>query len=182
MTALLPIVTGRLVLRDFRSEDAPAVHVYGSDPEVVRYLPWGPNTEAESQAFLKRMLADQAEEPRTKFELPVTLKASGELSGSCGVRIRSVNRREAVMGYVYRRDVWGNGYATEAARVLVAFGFEQLGMHRIYATCDVNNVASARVLEKAGMQREGLLRQDMLLRGRWRDSYLYAILEDDPRP
>ena len=55
-------------------------------------------------------------------------------------------------------------------------------MHRIYATCDVNNVASARVLEKAGMQREGLLRQDMLLRGRWRDSYLYAILEDDPRP
>ena len=83
------------------------------------------------------------------------------------------------MGYVFRRDAWGNGYATEAAKALAASGFGQLGMHRIYAHCDVDNVASARVLEKAGMQREGLLRQHMLIRGRWRDSYLYAALEDE---
>lgn len=181
MTAFLPIVTERLVLRDLTMDDAPAVHRYGSDPEVVRYMPWGPNTWADTQDFLERKLDDQRADPRRGFDLAVTLASSGELIGACGITIISTERLQAAMGYAYRRDIWGRGYATEAARALVAFGFEQLGMHRICAYCDVDNIASARVLEKTGMQREGLVRHDAFMHGQWRDSYLYAILEDDPR-
>ena len=144
-------------------------------------MPWGPNTWADTQEFLGRKLDDQSADPRGYFDLAVTLASSGELVGGSGIRVASPHRREAHLGYAYRRDVWGLGYATEAARALIAFGFERLGMHRICAYCDVDNIASARVLEKAGMQREGLLRQHMLMHGRWRDFYLYAILEDDRR-
>ena len=76
---------------------------------------------------------------------------------------------------------WGHGYATEAARAWIAFGFASLDKHGIQAYCDVQNAASARVLEQAGMRREGFLRQHLLVRCRWRDSYLYDILEDDWR-
>jgi len=70
-------------------------------------------------------------------------------------------------------------YATEAARALLTFGFGQLRLHRIFATCDPANTASARVLEKIGMQREGLLREHEWVKGRWRDSFLYAILDHE---
>lgn len=179
MAELLPIVTGRLVLRDFTMDDAPGVHLYGSDAEVVRYLPWGPNTWTDTQDFLRRKLDDHHANPRSGFGLAATLGSSGELIGACGIRITSTRLREATLGYTYRRDVWGKGYGTEAAKALVAFGFEQLGMHRVYALADVDNVASVRVLENVGMVREGLLRQHMPIRGRWRDSYLYAILEEE---
>ena len=181
MTAFLPIRTARLVLRDFTPEDASAVHRYGSDPEVVRHLPWGPNTWRDTQDFLRRKVGNQCADPRRAFDLAVTLASGGELIGAGGVRITSPQFRTAIMGYAYRRDAWGMGYATEAAQALVAFGFGKLGMHRIYAFCDTDNLASARVLEKTGMQREGVLRQHVLVRGRWRDSCLYAILEDEWR-
>lgn len=181
MTDLLPILTARLVLRDFTIEDGPAVHRYGSDPEVVRYLPWGPNTLSDTQAFLRRKLDSQRADPRRVFDLAVTLASGGDLIGAAGIRITSPRFRTASMGYAYRRDVWGQGYATEAARALVAFGLGELGMHRLYAFCDTDNAASAQVLEKTGLQREGRLRRHVLVHGRWRDSYLYAILEDDWR-
>jgi RimJ/RimL family protein N-acetyltransferase len=85
----------------------------------------------------------------------------------------------AWIGYVINPRCWGRGYATEAAREMLRFGFGELELHRIEATCDVLNAASARVLEKIGMQREGLLREHMWLRDRWRSSYLYSILADE---
>jgi RimJ/RimL family protein N-acetyltransferase len=71
------------------------------------------------------------------------------------------------------------GYATETAKALLKLGFDTLGLHRISATCDVLNKASFNVLEKIGMKREGHLKEDIYLRNRWRDSYIYAILEQD---
>jgi len=83
------------------------------------------------------------------------------------------------MGYAYHRDTWGHGYATEAARRIVRFGFENIGLHRICAYCDARNAASARVLEKAGMRREGHLREATRMRDGWGDEYVYAVLRDD---
>ncbi len=93
--------------------------------------------------------------------------------------IVSPENRTADMGYGLNSDFYGRGYATEAARAVLDFGFNDLGLHRIWATVDVNNDASRRVLERIGMKREGILRKDKLVRGRWRASYLYAILEDE---
>lgn len=180
MKPMLPITTSRLVLRDFVAEDWQAVHAYASDPEVVRYMPFGPNTQQESRDFIERMLADQAEGAREALQPAVTLKDGGSLIGACRIGVvAGVGLSEASLGYTLRRTAWGHGYATEAARALVALGFDTMGVHRVHATCDVDNIASARVLEKLGMHREGLLRENVRLRTGWRDSYLYAIVESD---
>jgi ribosomal-protein-alanine N-acetyltransferase len=173
------LTTDRLVLREFREDDLAAVHEYGSDPEVVRYMPWGPNSDEDTRTFIERALVCQEGDPRTTYELAVTLREGGKLVGGCGIHAISFANRSAFMGYCLRRDVWGLGYATEAARALVAFGVETLGLHRMAATSDIENAASIRVLEKVGMRREAQFREDTLLRGRWRDSYLYAVLEHE---
>lgn len=174
----MTLTTDRLILREFRDADWVAVHEYASDPEVVRYMPWGPNTEEDTRAFVGRAIVSQADDPRTGYEFAITLRG-GRLVGGCGIHAMNATNRSAFMGYCLSRDVWGQGFATEAAGALMAFGFEALGLHRIAATCDVDNAASAKVLEKAGMRREAHFREDTLLRGRWRDSYLYAVLEDE---
>ncbi|MHC5035460.1 MAG: GNAT family N-acetyltransferase [Planctomycetota bacterium] len=173
------LTTERLLLRELCEDDWQAVHEYGSDPEVVNHLPWGPNTEADTREFVARTIAAQSEEPRVHYTFAIVRKADGQLVGSIGLNVSSVPNREGWIGYALAKRFWGQGYATEAARAVVAFGFGQVGLHRIFATCDPQNVASARVLEKVGMRREGLMRQHMPVRGTWRDSCLYAILEDD---
>lgn len=173
------LTTPRLVLRELALEDAPAVQAWAADPEVARYMPWGPNTPEETEAFLRGVVPTRWETPRRTFELGVVLRASGGLVGACGIRIRSPEDRVADLGYAFRRDAWGQGLATEAARALVEFGFRTLRMHRIWATCHVDNARSARVLEKVGMQHEGRLRENVLKNGAWRDSWLYAVVEGD---
>ena len=81
--------------------------------------------------------------------------------------------------YLYARLFWGRGYATEAARAILAYAFRDLDLHRVYATCRPANVGSSRVLEKLGMRREGHLVQHRWMKGRWQDSLLYAILDDE---
>ncbi len=177
--AFIKLETARLILRDFRKDDWEAVHEYGTDLEVVRFMPWGPNTESDTKDFIKLSLASQREEPRTKFEFAVTLAESERLIGGAGIRVSAPADRGADMGYCLHRDIWGQGYATEAAGAIVGFGFEKLGLHRVFATCDTGNEASARVLEKIGMRREAHFKQDNMIRGKWRDSYLYAVVEDE---
>jgi RimJ/RimL family protein N-acetyltransferase len=173
------IETERLLLRDFRTEDWESVHEYAIDPEVFRHMPWGPNSEDETRAFIERAIVSSLEEPRLKFELAVTLKTDGSLIGGGGIRVADQNLRSADMGYCLRRDAWGRGIGTEVARGLVEFGFAGLGVHRIWATCDVENTPSAHVLQKAGMTLEGTMRDDTWLRGQWRSSRLYSILESE---
>jgi len=169
--------TNRLVLREFNELDWQAVHEYASDPQVVRYMPWGPNAKKESQGFIQRVIARQQEKPRRNYEFAVALKTEDRLIGSCGINISNPGDQEGWIGYCFNRHFWGQGYATEATRALLCFVFSQLKLHRIFATCDTKNIASARVLEKIGMQREGHLREYKWVRGRWRDSFLYAVLD-----
>ncbi len=155
-----------------------AVHRYGSDAQICQYMPWGPNELEQTRAFLDTAIATQSAEPRSAFEIAITLRETGELIGGCGLRLRDRDNHSGDLGYALRRDQWANGYATEAAMALIRLGFEKLDMHRIWATCDVANAASARVLEKIGMQREGTLRENVWQRGAWRSSYLYAIINE----
>lgn len=172
----MKIETDRLILRDFVQDDFEAVHEYASDPEVIRYMVFGPNTLEESHAFMARVIAYQQDDPRRNFEVAVTLK-NGALIGGCG--IRNVSKIEASMGYIFNKKYWGNGYATETAKALVKFGFSEMGVHRIHATCDPRNIASKRVLEKAGMTLEGKLRENILQHGEYRDSLMLSILEHE---
>jgi len=148
---------------------------------VLRYLSWGPNDLNATREFLARVAEHATRSPRQAFELAIVRREDDELIGGLRLSHQSALQRDASVGYLLRRDAWGVGYATEATRALVDYGFGTLGVHRIWATCDVDNVASARVLEKTGMRREGILRSHMPHGDGWRDSYLYALVDNDPR-
>lgn len=171
--------TRRLRLRDYVPSDLEAVHVFASDPAVVEHLPFGPNDLADTDAFLGRAMASARASPRRTYEVALTDRETHELIGGIRLGIQSDVHRDASLGYILRRDLWGRGLVTEAAAALVNLGFARLGLHRIWATCSVENVASRRVLEKIGMHREAHLRDHLWVKGRWRDSYLYAFLESD---
>ena len=171
------IETARLVLRELREADWAAVLAYQSDPRYLRYYLWTERTEQAVREFVGMLVRDGAERPRTAFQLAVTLPVDGRLIGNCGIRVGAPDAREADIGYELDPRYWGHGYATEAARAMVAFGFRNLGLHRVWAWCIAENVASARVLEKIGMRREGRLREKEWMKGRWWDTLLYAILE-----
>ncbi len=171
----------RVALREYGEGDLDAVLRYAADPEVTRYLPWGPDSPEEAAAFLARVVAQANLRPRTQYEVAVVLRASGELIGAARLGLSPAHGRRGDIGYVVRRDMWRQGVATEAARLLLGFGFAVLGLHRIEATCDPDNVASRRVLEKLGMQFEGRLRDDLPMRDGWRDSLLFSILEGEWR-
>jgi len=172
----LPISTPRLVLRDFAPLDWYAVHAYASDAETMRFMFHEPRDAADARAYVERMLASQRATPRTSWELAVVRRDDGAVIGACDLTLAGDAGGD--LGYVLARDCWGRGYATEAATALVRAGFEELGLRRIFATCDVDNVASARVLEKVGLVREGLLERHKHARGRWWTSWQYAIAAD----
>ena len=169
----------RLLLREFEHSDWPALHAYTSDPEVVKYMPFGVNTEAEARAHIAECLATAAEEPRQIYELAVVLRVENRLIGTATLALHFRERRNASFSYLFHRDYWGRGYATEAMRRLIDYGFTELQLHRVEDSCDTRNLASARVMEKLGMRREGHLRESIWKDGRWCDEYLYALLIDD---
>jgi len=179
--ARTPPLGARLCLREYRTDDVAAVLAYASDPEVTRYLPWGPEGPEEVSAFLERTAAEAREAPRRQWELAAVRRDTQELLGAGRIGIVSFENRLGDVGYVLRRDAWGKGLGGEIAELLVRFGFAGLGLHRIEATCDPENQASRRVLERAGLRCEGLVREHLLVRGRWRDSLLFGILEQEWR-
>ncbi|WP_341525888.1 GNAT family protein [Nostoc sp. UHCC 0302] len=181
MAVNLPLQTERLIIRDIVASDLEAVHSYACESEVVRFMPWRPNSLEDTKNFIDRAIALQKDEPRHHFELAVILKSKQQLIGACGLHLSNADNREGLIGYCYNQNFWGQGYATEAARALLSLGFEQLGLHRIIATCDPANIGSARVMEKAGMRREGHFRENIWIKGKWRDTLLYAILESEQK-
>lgn len=172
----IPVETDRLLLREFGKDDFDAVHAYATDVEVVRYMPWGPNGEADTREFLARAAASARAVPRAGYELAVVEKATSRLVGGVGLHRSEPASGTAMIGYCLARSAWGRGLATEAARAMLAFGFGELGLHRVWAGCDPDNAGSVRVLEKIGMRREGHLREDTWIRDEWRDTLVYGIL------
>jgi [ribosomal protein S5]-alanine N-acetyltransferase len=175
------LTTNRLILREFVESDWQAVLAYQSDPAYLRYNPWWQRTELDVRSFVHMFIDWSEEVPRKKFQFAIILKEEGCLIGNCGLRKQSAYIQMADLGYEIDRRYWGYGYATEASRALLEFGFEQLGLHRIWAYCIAENVASARVLEKIGMKYEGLQRESEWMKNRWWDTLHYAILDHEWR-
>lgn len=126
-----------------------------------------------------RFVSQQREQPRTKFQFAIVLPAGGHIIGTCGLRINDPALREGNIGYELDSRYWGQGYATEAACEMLRVGFEEHNLHRIWAGCVAENVGSARVLEKIGMQREGHFREKEFFKARWWDSLLYGIIDHE---
>jgi RimJ/RimL family protein N-acetyltransferase len=172
------ITTARLVLRRPKLSDASAIHAYGRDPEVARLMDWRAHTSLDDAVA---HVADAARQWDSGLEYSwvLTVKPEDRAIGSVGCRVRG---HAVDLGYVLARDQWGRGYATEAARAVFEWARRLDGIHRVWATCDVDNLASARVLEKLGMSREGRLRRATIrpnLPSRVpRDTLVYAWIRD----
>lgn len=117
--------------------------------------------------------------PRDEVHLAAELHTARKVIGTIRLKVQNEQTRAADLGFVFHRQYWNQGYATEAISAVLRVAFTTLGLHRVWATCDTRNVGSRRVMEKVGMRREAEFRQDAFQKGQWRDSYLYAILEDD---
>ena len=153
-----PIETERLLLRPFTLDDAEALHAIWSDPGARRFrddVPdWPrPRMVEDTRRYLEPIVAGQAE--RGYASWAVIEKATGRLIGDCGLFPADGVGPEIELAYGLAPDVWGRGYATEAAAACVRAGFEQLGATRIVADVDPENPASIRVLEKAGFEPAG---------------------------
>ncbi len=167
-----PVVASgeRVNLGWFLPADFEAVHAFASDPRVCEYMTWRPNTLADTHRFLLDRMTPATDD----YQLAILLR--GRVIGSAGVWVTDPQNKVGELGYTLSPDVWGNGYATEVAKLLIEIGHARLELVRIAATCDVENVASARVLEKAGMVREGILRSLKVVRGDRRNHYLYSAV------
>ncbi len=171
-----------VVVREVEQGDAEAAFAWGSDPEYFAYLPFEPvQTMDQEHAFVDEVIRAARTTPRRGYHLAVTVAATAEMVGLVDLRITSVRHRSAELGFGLRKDARGQGLATEAAELVVDFGFRVLGLHRITAGHHPDNVASGRLLERLGMKREGRLRENLLSHGTWRDSIVYSVLEHEWR-
>lgn len=169
----------QIYLREFREQDWIAVHQYASNELVCRYQAWGPNTEDDSRRFIQQAIYDAGMHPRKRYALAIIIKETQYLVGAGEINIRDTHGHNGELSYILHPSYWKKGFATEAARLLIDFGFSKLYLHRIYATCDPRNIASCKVMEKTGLTYEGRMRENLLIKDGWRDSLLYSILESD---
>lgn len=164
--------TERLILRPVTVKDAEDVYEYGSDPETVKYVFNIYKSLEEAQG---RILDYFVKDPLGKFG--IELKSSHKLIGTIDFRLDTPDLK-AEIGYAIGRNYWGNGYVPEAATRLLQLGFEELGLKRINALHCSENLKSGRVMQKIGMQKEGVLHNNSRLKGRTVDDVIYAITDE----
>lgn len=178
VTALPTMETARLCIRPFTPDDAPEVGRMLAERRVTEMTLSYPHPYPDGLALQWIASHAPAAAEGTSYNLAIERKEDGTLLG--GVLIIPTPRfRRGEIGYWLGIEHWSNGYATEAARRIVAFGFEQLGLVRIQATCYPRNPASAKVMQKIGMAHEGLLRGYSYKDGIQEDIAMYAMLRSD---
>ncbi len=181
----MQIETERLLLRDFVLEDAEALVACRSDDRYWRYYTKPDDIAAATRQHVELFVGWQKAEPRTHFQLAIVLKEPGQLIGDCGLRLRAQvpygedGPLEADIGYELDPAYWRHGYATEAVRALVDYGFSELGLHRIWTFAVADNEPSWRLMERIGMRREGLLKGNVPLQGGWADTVVYGLLAEE---
>jgi RimJ/RimL family protein N-acetyltransferase len=173
-----PLEGERLLLRPYEPGDYEALHAIQSRADVNRYLYTDARSPEEVAASLERKMAavSLADEGDT-LATAIVLRSSGEMVGDCILHWVSRQHRCGEIGFIVHPDHHGRGYATEASRLLLRFGFDTVGFHRIVGRLEARNTASARVLEKLGMRREALLIENERVKDEWQSEVVYAMLD-----
>jgi len=169
----------RLILREINANDLDFIHQLHSLPEVDEYNTLGiPENKLVTEKLLLGWLEALAQLPRNRFIFLIENNNQAPI-GLLGLNNGKPNYAKAEIWYKLHPDFWAKGYATEAVKLILDFGFNQLQLHRIEAGCAVGNIGSIRVLEKAGFTKEGHTRKLLPIRGKWHDNFGFAILEED---
>ncbi len=170
---------GEFYLRGYRVSDKKDYFNYMMNEEVVRYIPEEciPNT-MERAAEEVQYVMDLFHYHRSIY-WAIALKKNDRLVGSCGFNFWNRDHCRAEISYDLAREYWGKGIITEVVKKVSSFGFVQMNLNRIEATVIPDNIPSIRVLEKAGYEKEGILREQKLLHGNFRDAVMYSLLKRD---
>lgn len=170
----------RLILRDPVLEDWQGAHGFLADPAVMRWIHLGPlpYSEAQSRHWITDLIFHNRQQPRTSHNALIVERASHSVIGWIGIGKPSAKHAAAGdldFGYALAQAYWGQGVMTEALHMLLTFAFTELGANRVFATCEVQNIGSYRVMEKAKMKRE----QRYTEADGHKEMFLYAISKTD---
>jgi RimJ/RimL family protein N-acetyltransferase len=171
-----PILTERLALRPWRTDELDRYYALGSLPEVARYLYEEPLTRAEAADRLSRVRSHIVEVD-SWMNLATELSAEGIVVGDVGLCWRSDAHRQGEIGYVFFPEHQGHGYATEAAAAMIELAFTDLAVHRVTARLDARNTASAAVAQRLGLRSEAHLVENEFVKGEWVDELVFAVLD-----
>ena len=177
------LTSRRLVIRRFGLGDAEAFAAYRSDEEVARYQDWEcPYPISEGRKFIASLQHLAPGTPDTWFQFAVSLASSGALIGDVALHASRVDMRQAELGFTLASAHQGQGYATEAVRVVLQYAFGPLSMHRVFSRTDARNLRAQRLLKRSGFRLESELRDSIWFKGAWATEILYAQLKSDWRP
>ena len=178
-TGTRTIETERLLLRKFTMADAEDMfREWAGDENVTRHLSFTPHkSSGETKTIIAQWLAGYEE--LNNYQYAMEIKNSGELIGSITVRIKNEKAKTADAGYCIGVKYWNKGYTSEALRALIHYMFYDVGVNRIEAYHAVNNPASGKVMQKAGMYHEGTCRQKYMSNEGWQDSDIYGLVRED---
>ena len=174
----LPITTERLVLRRYTHDDAQDVLEFASQPSVAKVT--SANIEATEEGIRRYIDLQTSYQPFEKdkvFDLAIERKEDGKVIGLLTLVCR--DHRKGTIGWALGVEYRGQGYATEAAKALMGYGFRSLGLHRVQADTSSGNPDSWRLMERLGMRREAELREAVYEEGEWLDTYIYGMLADE---
>ena len=178
----MKIETARLVLTEIGWDDLNDIHHLHSIAEVDEYNTLGiPISENETKEIIRPTIEDQQSKIRKLYTWKINKKTDGNFIGLAGMTLTADRFRLGEIYYKLLPSSWGRGYATEVGKALIKSGFEDFNLHKIEAGVATENEKSIRVLEKLSMAREGVRRKVLPIRGEWKDSYHYGIVEDDRR-
>lgn len=173
------ISTERLLLRPHRRDDLDDLFAFHSDPDVARYIPWPVRDRQQTRAALGAKLdACSLQEPGDWLVLAVELVAERRVIGEVLLKWSDAANRQGELGFAFGSKYQGQGYAYEAARAMLGYGFDDFGLHRITALCVAQNLASAALLERLGFSRQGSV-DDVVFKGDWVTNLLYALTESE---
>ena len=175
----MELETDRLLLRPYSTADLTRLQRYAVRLEFYQYLPIPEQTLDTVAVFLEGRLEEQRKGESNRFAFAIELKELKMIVGGVRIEIQDTANQHGDLGFALDSDYQRRGYMSEAVKAVLNMGFDQLKLHRIWGTADVENEPSWRLMERVGMTREGFLREDKLVRGRWRDSYMYSILASD---
>jgi RimJ/RimL family protein N-acetyltransferase len=164
----------RVRLREFRADDLDDSMAIVADDRVTRWLSFDSLTTPQQAQRIAGTLERAGDIPRTEYMLAVTSHESDQLIGFARLGLSGV--KAAKLGYAISYDHWGKGYATDAARTMIVYGFGDLGLHRISAAIGPDNAASIAIVRRLGFTHEGRLRDHVHTNGAWRDSELFSVL------
>lgn len=176
----MELQTERLKLVGLSFADLENIHRLHSLPETDEYNTLGiPDTIQTTENLLIEWLEEQKEIPRKSYIFCIRIPCTNRFVGLIALTLGKINFKIAEVWYKIFPDYWCQGFATEALSQILKFGFTDLKLHRIEAGCAIKNIASIKVLEKAGMTREGSKRKILPIKGNWIDNFFYAILDTD---